>query len=101
MNPNILAYVQVALPVVISIFGLIIHKAIKTPNDAQRAVAISKIAEGIAAIVIMQNPGASWTTLLNLVVTQLKIDPNATANINVATQAAAAALIAHGISPSK
>lgn len=101
MSWNFLSIVQAALPIIVSILGVAIHNAIKTPNDAQRAVSLSKIAEGIAAMVVIQNPGASWATLLKTVVDQLKIVPNDTTTSNTAilNRVAAAALIANGASP--
>ena len=101
MKWNILSYIQLSLPIIVSVLGAIIHKAIKTPNDAQRAVSLSKIAEGIAAIAVVQNPSASWATLLQRIVDQLKVTSNATTSSNetILRRAATAALINQGIRP--
>lgn len=101
MHWDILSYIQASLPIIVGILGVIIHKAIKTPNDAQRAVSLSKIAEGIAAIVVIQNPNASWATLISTIVKQLEITPNITtsSNLDVLTRVAAAALLASGVKP--
>lgn len=101
MNWNALS--QLVLPVIVTILGGIIHKAIKTPNDAQRAISLSKIAEGIAAVVVIQNPKADWATMLQTVVSQLTVTSNATTSSNqsVLQRAATAALIAAGATPPK
>lgn len=99
MNWNLFSNIVTTL--VIPALGLLIHKAVKTSNDAQRAVSLSKIAEGIAAIVVIQNPNASWAILVQNVVEQLKVAPNNTTSSNPSAlnRAAAAALIATGVKP--
>lgn len=88
--------IQASLPVIVSVLGAFIHKAVKTPNDAQRAVSLSKIAEGFAALAVQQNPGATWAQLVQQVVDQLKVAPNdvTSSNYSVNYRAAAAAVTA-------
>lgn len=91
---DLMPFVNLLTPVIVTILGAIIHKAIKTPNDAQRAISLSKIAEGFAALAVIQNPGATWAQLVQQVVDQLKVAPNATTsgNYTVLQRAAAAAV---------
>lgn len=101
MKMDWLAIANIATATLLPILGVIIHKAVKTPNDAQRAVSMSKIAEGIAAIVVMQNPRQPWANLVQLVVNELKITSNdtTTSNIAIMNRVAVAALTAQGIKP--
>jgi predicted glycosyltransferase len=91
---DLMPYINLVTPIVVTILGTIIHKAIKTPNDSQRAISLSKIAEGFAAMAVIQNPNAKWPQLLQMIVAQLIVAPNNTtsANREVLTRAASAAL---------
>src|SRR5438046_2385609 len=99
MHYDWVALANLVTPVIIGFLGCLIHKSVKTSADAQRAVALSKIAEGITAVVVVQNPNAKWATLLDMVVQQLKITPDKTTSSNpqILQRAATAALLAQGV----
>lgn len=71
-----------------------------TAKEHARTAALQAIAEGVAGMVIANNPANRWAQLLAETVKQLRIAPaTPTANSEALTRAATAALIKLGAKP--
>jgi hypothetical protein len=74
--------------------GVWIAKKITTPTDHARAELLARIAQSAAALVVMNNPGASWANLLDMTVREISNAAGVpTTNHSAITRAAAAALV--------
>jgi hypothetical protein len=88
------------LTVIVTIAGALIHHAVKTPKDHDRALHLAALADDFAAAVVTLNPMAPWATMVQDIVNRLK----AAAGLNVSDahaleRAAQGALMRLGKSP--
>ena len=89
LQPYITLLAQISIP----IFGLLIHKRLRTPADHQRAELLSRIANAAAALVVAKNPGDSWRNLLATTVREISNASGLpTSNVAAIEREAAAAL---------
>jgi hypothetical protein len=88
------------LTVVVAIATAVIHHAIKTPKDHEKASLIATLADDAAAVVLALNPNAPWAQLVKDVVNKLKgAATTPTANNLTLETAATAALVRLGKTP--
>ena len=79
-----------------------IGKHVRSSKDSARATALQHIADGVAAIVLANNPSNAWAQLLKRTVEALQQAPaTPTTNAEVLERAAASALTKLGIKPSR
>lgn len=86
----------ILMTVIVPVLGGLINHSIKTPKDHERASLLGTLAGDIVAIVIAESKGASWATMLQQVVNQLRTY-GITANEGVLVKVATAALLRAGI----
>jgi hypothetical protein len=87
-------------PVVIAVLGGLIHKAIVTPKDHERAALLATIAQDSASFIVAMNPNKSWDDLLKDVVNRISAAAGLpTSNATAIQNAAAGALTALGKAP--
>lgn len=81
------------LGIVITIGLGLLHQAIKTPKDHERAALLTRLADDAAAVCLSVAPDAPWAQLVAEIVARLKAAGAPTSNDTVLQKAATAALV--------